>query len=73
MDYNYSNESSEDEYDEVLFMGIERKIPEEEVEGVLDLRKLRNIKHRFNQKILMMKKHFLLKILREVLVGTKRN
>ena len=37
MDDNCSNESSEDEDVGVLFMGIENKIPEEEVEGVVDL------------------------------------
>ena len=37
MDDNYSNEFSEDENTEVLFMGIENKIPEEEVEGVVDI------------------------------------
>ena len=37
MDDNCSNESSEDEDVEVLFMGIQKKIPEEEVEGVVDL------------------------------------
>ena len=37
MDDNCSNESSEDEDVEVLFMGIENKIHEEEVEGVVDL------------------------------------
>ena len=34
MDDNCSNEYSEDEEAEVLFMGIENKISEEEVEGV---------------------------------------
>ena len=37
MDYNFSNESSEDEDAQALFMGIQNKIPEEEVEGVVDL------------------------------------
>ena len=37
MDDNCSNESSENEDVEVLFMGIQKKIPEEEVEGVVDL------------------------------------
>ena len=36
MDDNCSNESSEDEDVEVLFMGLEKKISEE-VEGVVDL------------------------------------
>ena len=31
------HESSEDEDAEVLFMGIENKIPEEEVEGMVDI------------------------------------
>ena len=31
MDDNYSNEYSEDEDAEVLFMGIQNKIPEEEI------------------------------------------
>ena len=34
---NCPNESSEDEDVEFLFMGIESKIPKEEVEGVVDL------------------------------------
>ena len=38
MDYNNSNESSEDEYVEVIFTGIQNIIPEEEVEGVVDLK-----------------------------------
>ena len=37
MDDNYSNESSEDEDAEVMFMGVERKIPEDEVEGEVDI------------------------------------
>ena len=37
MDDNGWNEFSEDEYVEVLFMGLENKISEEEVEGVVDL------------------------------------
>ena len=37
MDDNCSNECSEDENVEVLFMGIENKIPEDKVEGVVDL------------------------------------
>ena len=37
MDDNCSNESSEDEDVEVLFMGVENKIPEDEIEGVVDL------------------------------------
>ena len=37
MDDNCSNESSEDEDVEVLFMGLENEISEEEVEGVVDL------------------------------------
>ena len=37
MDDNCSNESSEYEDIEVLLMGIEKKIPKEEVEGVVDL------------------------------------
>ena len=37
MDDNCSNESSEDEDVEVLFMGLERKNLEDEVEGVVYL------------------------------------
>ena len=37
MDDNCSNESSKDEDVELLFMGIENKIHEEKVEGVVDL------------------------------------
>ena len=37
MDDNCSNESSEDEDVEVLFIGVENNILEEEVEGVVDL------------------------------------
>ena len=37
MDDSCSNESSEYEDVELLFMGIENKIPEEEVEGVVYL------------------------------------
>ena len=37
MDDNCSNESSEDEDVEVLFMGLENEIYEEEVESVVDL------------------------------------
>ena len=37
MDDNCSNESSEDEEAKVLFMGIENKITEEDVQGVIYL------------------------------------
>ena len=37
MDDNCSSESSKDEDVELLFMGIENIIPEEEVEAVVDL------------------------------------
>ena len=37
MDDNFSNESSEDENVYVLFIGVENKILEDEVEGVVDL------------------------------------
>ena len=37
MNDSCSNYSSEDEEAKVLFMGIENKISEEEVEGVIDL------------------------------------
>ena len=37
MDDNYSNDSSEDEDVEFLFMGIANKIPQEENEGGVDL------------------------------------
>ena len=37
MNDSCSNESSEDEEAEVLFMGIENKFAKEEVEGVVDL------------------------------------